>query len=69
VVGETVSLLLSLPTIGKEEIPARVARQLGTQYGLSVYGPKPGTTGLHANCVKQAARNTLLRRAEHSPLE
>jgi hypothetical protein len=34
VVGETVGLLLSLPTIGKEEIPARVARQLGTQYGF-----------------------------------
>ena len=34
VVGETVSLLLSLPTFGKEEIPARVARQLGTQCGF-----------------------------------
>ena len=34
VVGETVSLLLSLPNFGKEEIPARVARQLGTQYGF-----------------------------------
>jgi hypothetical protein len=34
VVGETVSLLFSLPTFGKEEIPARVARQLGTQYGF-----------------------------------
>ena len=34
VVGETVRLLLSLPTFGKEEIPARVARQLGTQYGF-----------------------------------
>jgi hypothetical protein len=34
VVGETVSLLLSLPTFGKEEIPTRVALQLGTQWGF-----------------------------------
>ena len=34
VVGEVVSLLLSLPTSAKEEIPARVARELGTQYGF-----------------------------------
>ena len=33
VIGETVRLSLSLPT-GKGEIPARVARQLGTQYGF-----------------------------------
>jgi len=38
VVGENVSLLLSLPTFGKEEIPARVARQLGTQYGFQFTG-------------------------------
>jgi len=49
VVGENVSLLFSLPTFGKEEIPARIARQRGTQYGLSVYGLKPGTTGRHPN--------------------
>ena len=34
VVGEIVSLLLSLPTSGKQEIPACVARQVGTQYGF-----------------------------------
>ena len=34
VVGENVTLLLSLSTSGKEEIPARVSRQLGTQYGF-----------------------------------
>jgi PilZ domain len=37
-VGETVTLLLSLPTSGKQEIPARVARQLGTQYGFQFTG-------------------------------
>jgi hypothetical protein len=34
VVGEPVTLLLSLPISGKEEIQARVARQVGTQYGF-----------------------------------
>ena len=34
IIGETVSLLLSLPMFPKEEITARVARQLGTQYGF-----------------------------------
>jgi len=34
VVGEIVTLLLSLPPTGKQEIPARVARKLGTQYGF-----------------------------------
>ena len=37
-VGENVTLLLSLSTSGKEEIPARVARQLGTQYGFQFLG-------------------------------
>jgi hypothetical protein len=32
--GAGVILLLSLPGFGKEKIPARVARQLGTQYGF-----------------------------------
>jgi hypothetical protein len=34
IVGENVTLLLSLSSSGTEEIPARVARQLGTQYGF-----------------------------------
>lgn len=33
-VGEDVTLLLSFSASGKHEIPARVARQLGTQYGF-----------------------------------
>jgi len=34
VVGESVSLEIPLPPSGKETIPAKVARQLGTQYGF-----------------------------------
>jgi len=34
VVGELVSLEIPLPPSGKEVIPAKVARQLGTQYGF-----------------------------------
>jgi len=34
VVGEAVSLEIPLPPSGKEVIPAKVARQLGTQYGF-----------------------------------
>jgi hypothetical protein len=34
VVGEAVSLEIPLPASGKEVIPAKVTRQLGTQYGF-----------------------------------
>ena len=34
VVGESVSLEIPLPPSGNEVIPAKVARQLGTQYGF-----------------------------------
>lgn len=34
VVGELISVVIQLSASGKEIIPARVARQLGTQYGF-----------------------------------
>jgi len=34
VIGEQVTLEIALPSFKKEQIPARVARQLGTRYGF-----------------------------------
>jgi hypothetical protein len=68
VVGETVSLLLSLPTFGKEEIPARVARHLGTQYGFQFTALSQQQRAAIRTALSRQAEIPVLWRAELIPL-